>query len=912
MRMRWFVWCLIPLLHAGAAQAGPPVKGTDELARPSLRIHLEGETGKRLDKIIDNWLLTTPDANPGIIEMMRLRDKKPPYEDPMPWAGEFIGKYLTSCVLIHRMTENPQLDALLKTLIPELISTQGPDGYLGPFPDKPLLDRWDLWGHYHCMLALYLWYQDTGDRTALEAALRAADLVCATFLDTGKRVHDAGSHEMNMSVIHVLGLLYRETGKEAYFRMMKEIEKDWEKPPAGDYYRQALTGIEYYCTPKPRWESLHPMLGLGELYRITGDDSYKRALLHWWRSINATDVHNSGSFSTNEQAVGNPFQSGSIETCCTVAWLALSVDALRLSSDSTVVDSIERATWNAVLGYEHPSGRWCTYDTPMNGKRRASAEHIVFQARTGTPELNCCSVNGPRGLGLISEWAVLGDAKGLYLNYYGPGRIEARLADGSVWVFAQKTAYPVAGAIHIEVTPGSSAVTPLYLRIPGWSAESTVSVNGEMMSGIQAGTYLRVERVWKAGDVIDLTLDMRVRALRGDHHVQFNTSLFKGPLLLTFDQKHNSIDPGDLPELDLKGLELTAATCDARFQPMVLFKAKAVDGRDVYLTDFATAGAHGTYYRSWLPVRNAPPAPIQLVCPESGARLPVEDVFFSWSEGEPGATYDFAIAEDAAFKKVVFHRDGLSGTQLEAGHELQAGKTYYWRVEAKRDGQGVAAMNGPLPFVLDPAAETSVRGTVVRAALAGTAAPGEGTLLSEAGVKPSANRAGEANGALAFDGESSKVVYDAPRFPLRTFTFSAWFCPKDLTEDGKRWHHLCSGWCTSMNDPLRVSVQDKELVVNVEQASGGAHLSGGPVENGVWTHVAVVKRVGEIALYVNGKRVQGTTIAPCLQSGAKNFGIGCNPNYGELEGFKGSIAEVQFVREALDDAGIARLFDGRK
>lgn len=68
------------------------------------------------------------------------------------------------------------------------------------------------------------------------------------------------------------------------------------------------------------------MAALAEMFCVTGDDSYRQALVHWWRSIYRTDIHNSGSFSTNEQAVGNLFQAGAIETCCTVAWLGLSVD----------------------------------------------------------------------------------------------------------------------------------------------------------------------------------------------------------------------------------------------------------------------------------------------------------------------------------------------------------------------------------------------------------------------------------------------------------------------------------------------------------------------------------------------------------------------------------------------------------
>ncbi|MCZ7639971.1 MAG: glycoside hydrolase family 127 protein [Verrucomicrobia bacterium] len=507
---------LLITLGVASPHAATPGEPARDLPVPRVRLALEGPLRTRLDAIIQNWLLPAPDANPGMLEMMRLRDRQPPYEDPVPWAGEFAGKYLTSCVLIGRLADNPALRQQTARVVRDLIRTQAEDGYLGPFPDKHLLDRWDLWGHYHCMLALYLWYQDTGDTEALRAATRAADLMCATFLDTGRRVHDAGSHEMNMAVMHILGLLHRETGRATYRRLMHEVEKDWQKPPAGDYHRLAATGVEFYQTPKPRWESLHPMLGLAELFRITGDDSYRQALVHWWRSIRRTDIHNSGSFSTDEQAVGNPFRPGAIETCCTVAWLALSVEALRLTADSRIADALEHATWNAVLGYQHPSGRWCTYDTPMNGKRRASAHSIVFQSRPGTPELNCCGVNGPNGLGLLSQWAVLGGTNGLYVNYYGPGTTEAQLENGASWRLVQTTDYPLRPGVRCVVHPPAATTLPLSWRIPEWSRDTRVTVNGAPVQEVKSGTYLKLLRTWHPGDIVALEFDFQPRALRGD------------------------------------------------------------------------------------------------------------------------------------------------------------------------------------------------------------------------------------------------------------------------------------------------------------------------------------------------------------------------------------------------------------
>jgi hypothetical protein len=106
-----------------------------------------------------------------------------------------------------------------------------------------------------------------------------------------------------------------------------------------------------------------------------------------------------------------------------------------------------------------------------------------------------------------------------------------------------------------------------------------------------------------------------------------------------------------------------------------------------------------------------------------------------------------------------------------------------------------------------------------------------------------------------------------------------------------------------VNDPLRVSVQDLELVVAIEQPGGGCRLSGGRVENGRWTHVAVVKRLTEVSLYVNGQRVGQATVPASFVSGPENVGIGCNPNFSDPEVFQGALADVVFLREAREPMG---------
>src|SRR5262245_42572298 len=61
------------------------------------RFELSGIVGDYLRGVTRQWLLVAPDANPGMLEMFRDRDREP-LRNLEPWAGEFAGKYLLGAV----------------------------------------------------------------------------------------------------------------------------------------------------------------------------------------------------------------------------------------------------------------------------------------------------------------------------------------------------------------------------------------------------------------------------------------------------------------------------------------------------------------------------------------------------------------------------------------------------------------------------------------------------------------------------------------------------------------------------------------------------------------------------------------------------------------------------------------------
>ncbi len=139
---------------------------------------LKGYLRKRIDNSIQRYLLETPESSPAILQVFRDRDKTPVRDPLVPWAGEFAGKYLTCAQLTWRLTRDPELKETIDTFVHDLIECQADNGYLGPFPKSSRLTggNWDIWGHYHCMLGLMFYYEDTGYKPALDACEKAADL----------------------------------------------------------------------------------------------------------------------------------------------------------------------------------------------------------------------------------------------------------------------------------------------------------------------------------------------------------------------------------------------------------------------------------------------------------------------------------------------------------------------------------------------------------------------------------------------------------------------------------------------------------------------------------------------------------------------------------------------------------------
>jgi DUF1680 family protein len=185
-----------------------------------------------------------------------------------------------------------------------------------------------------------LWYNVAPDPTILKFATSMGDRLVTAFGGDPQKLYDCAAWEENDALLHGMALLYALTGTKAYSELCDTILLEFQMPPCGDYVRNALAGKQFWQGSQPRWEGLHAVCGIAQMYWNTGKQDYSTAYQQIWWSLCQYERHNHGGIMSQEQASGSPYNTGSIETCCTVAWTAMTVELLKLTGLSVVADEV--------------------------------------------------------------------------------------------------------------------------------------------------------------------------------------------------------------------------------------------------------------------------------------------------------------------------------------------------------------------------------------------------------------------------------------------------------------------------------------------------------------------------------------------------------------------------------------------
>ncbi len=440
--------------------------------------------------------------------------------------GHYVGHYLSSCALLHASTGDRAILVKANELVATLAECQAKDGYLGAYPAsfyEKLRKHDKVWAPfytYHKIMAgLIDMYEHTGNRQALDIALRMAD-----WADTYSRSISEDEWQRVLLVEHggvneAAFNLYAITGQPKYRDLAYRFEhkKIFEPLAAGE---DKLDG-NHANTNIPK------VIGAARGYELTGDERYRHISENFYRIVTEHHAYCTGGTSNGEMwhpadAIATQLGPAAEECCCSYNMMKLSRHLFGRQPDAKLFDFYERLLLNVRYGTQDRNGMLMYYVPLQPGMYKTF----------GTPfdAFWCCTGTGSEEYAKLNDSIYFHDDDGVFVNLFIPSRLDWKERGLTL---RQTTRFPSDERVTFTIENAPSKPVTLKIRIPYWATKGAiVTINGEPQDGSATpSSYLDLDRSWKAGDVIAVDLPMAPHVATTPDDKQVQAAMY-GPLVL--------------------------------------------------------------------------------------------------------------------------------------------------------------------------------------------------------------------------------------------------------------------------------------------------------------------------------------------------------------------------------------------
>lgn len=468
-----------------------------------------------------------------------------------------------------QVQKNPALEKYLDTLISYIASAQEPDGYLYTFRTvkaaKPHdwigTQRWEkeedlsheLYNSGHLFEAAVAHFQATGKRSMLNIAIRNADLLVRDF-GFGKTERFPGHQIIETG----LTKLYRVTGNKQYLDLAKFF-LDVRGP--GKQYSQEYNQAHKKVTDQHEAvghavRATYMYTGMADVAALTGDEHYLHAIDDIWHDVVERKMYITGGIGATGagEAFGKAYQlpnmSAYAETCASIANVYWNSRMFLLHGDAKYIDVLERTLYNGLLSGVSLSGDRFFYPNPL----ASMGQH----QRSAWFSCACCISNMTRFLPSMPGYIYAQNKNNIYINLFVGNTASIQLPAAKVELI-QQTNYPWEGKNEITVNPEKAAGFALHVRIPGWALNDpvpgdlyhtqdaaspaiTLLLNGKPYHYKTEKGYAVIDRNWKKGDKVTITLPMKAEKILANERVKddkFRFALQRGPLMYCLEGPDN-------------------------------------------------------------------------------------------------------------------------------------------------------------------------------------------------------------------------------------------------------------------------------------------------------------------------------------------------------------------------------------
>lgn len=513
----------------------------------------------------------------------------------MVFQDSDVYKWLEAVAYSLTWHKDEELEKTADETIDLIGAAQQPDGYLDTYyiinglekRFTNLMDDHELYCFGHMTEAAVAYYKATGKRKFLDIVIKYAECIAEHLGTEEGKIPGYPGHEVaEMALV----ALYEVTGKEEHLKLAKYFidqrgqeplffEEECRKNGNTCLWDDTYMKKQYYQAGKPVREqdkaeghavrAVYLYAGMAEVASKTEDKELFGACQKLWDNITQKQMYVTGAIGATEHGEAFSFDydlpNDTVygETCAAIGLIFFARRMFEITKDSRYADVMERALYNGVISGMSLDGKSFFYVNPLEVEPEACLKD--YNKRHVKPERQkwfgcaCCPPNVARLLSSIGGYAFEESPDSLYMNLFVGGKLQT-VKDGKENLIRVETDYPWDGQVKITVENQEDSSFTLALRIPGWCEKYSLRVNGEEQTCNRERGYALLDRTWKNGDQVLLSLDMPVQLMEAHPLVREDlgkVAVTRGPLVYCLEEIDNgknlsSIYLKDDPEFQIK------------------------------------------------------------------------------------------------------------------------------------------------------------------------------------------------------------------------------------------------------------------------------------------------------------------------------------------------------------------------
>lgn len=498
----------------------------------------------------------------------------------MYWHDGDFYKWMEAMMHVYAQNGDTELLKQLDHFIAIIGQAQEADGYLQTqIQLRAEVDRYEnrkyheMYNTGHLLTSACVHFKVTGQKNFLSIAIKHADLLYTIFFPETKHF---GRFGFNQTQIMGLVELYRITKDKRYLDLAERFINRRGKSevvhhpttvgyPIGDMVQERTPLRDSHEAVGHAVLALYYYAGAADVYAETGEQALLDALHRIWANVTHKKMYVTGAVgqahygaSTNRDKIEEGFTDEYMmpnmtaynETCANICNAMFNYRMLGLTGHAKHADIMELVLFNSALSGISVEGKDYFYANPLrmiHNSRAYNAHENATESPSREPYLECfcCPPNLVRTIAKVSSWAYSLTENGITVNLYGGNKLNTNLLDGSNLQLTQETAYPWEGRVKFSIQACKKTPFEIQLRIPDWATGATITVNDEALTeSVEAKSFAKIHRSWKAGDSITLDLPMDIHLLEGHpriEEVRNQVAVKRGPVVYC-------IESPDLPK----------------------------------------------------------------------------------------------------------------------------------------------------------------------------------------------------------------------------------------------------------------------------------------------------------------------------------------------------------------------------